>query len=144
MRDEDIDTSDISPLPGDFFERDRPNVPPSLSDEHPLPDVSAVMREMREGLEVLYGPRLRGLYLFGSHACGEAEWDSDVDVLVVLDDFERYGAEISRVGGLASEVSLRNDASVSTVFVKELAWLEGNTPFLHNVREDAVTFLGLG
>lgn len=100
--------------------------------------IETLMNELRAGLEEIYGPRLKGVYVFGSYARGEQEAESDVDVLVVLDDFEDYGEEVDRVSSLASELSLSHDLSVSEVFVRERDWLHGDTPFLWNVREEAV------
>lgn len=100
--------------------------------------IETLMNELRAGLEELYGSRLKGVYLFGSYARGEQEAESDVDVLVVLDDFEDYGEEVDRASSLASELSLAHDLSVSEVFVRERDWLHGDTPFLRNVREEAV------
>jgi len=58
--------------------------------------VESLLRELRGELEAIYGPRLRGVYLFGSRATGEAGAESDVDVLIVLDRLDRYGVEIER------------------------------------------------
>ena len=41
-------------------------------------------REVREGMAAIYGERLKGVYLFGSHARGDAREGSDIDVAVVL------------------------------------------------------------
>jgi predicted nucleotidyltransferase len=50
---------------------------------------------VRRALEARFGPRLREVVLFGSHARGTATEDSDVDVLVVVDDLtERERVEI--------------------------------------------------
>jgi predicted nucleotidyltransferase len=43
-----------------------------------------VLREYRARLEQIYGPRLVRLVLFGSRARGDAEPDSDIDVMIVL------------------------------------------------------------
>ena len=96
------------------------------------------MQEVKEGLEHINGPRLRGLYHFGTHARGEAEAESDVDVLVVLDAIEQYGVEVDRTGHLVSDLSLKYVVSISRVFVPEHDWLERDTPFLANAREEAV------
>ena len=96
-----------------------------------------LLHGFRVGLEELYGPRLRGTYLYGSYARGEADEESDVDVLVVLDRIEGYGAEIERTSELASRLSLHYDVSVSRAFVTEGDWRSSRTTFLRSVREEA-------
>ena len=56
----------------------------------------ALLCELKTELKSLYQDRLRGVYLYGSYARGEADEESDVDVLVVLDDLTHYAAEIDR------------------------------------------------
>lgn len=51
--------------------------------------ITPILEELKAGLEQLYGPKLRRPVLFGSYARGEAEPGSDIDVAVVLDDYER-------------------------------------------------------
>ena len=100
--------------------------------------VAQLLQELREGLERIYGPRLRGVYLYGSYARGEVDPESDVDILVVLEDFERYGQEVDRTGQLGADLSLKHGVSVSQVFIRERDWLYGETPFLANAREEAI------
>jgi predicted nucleotidyltransferase len=52
-----------------------------------LPDpIAFTLERFRAALEARYGKRLREVVLFGSWARGEADEESDVDVLVVIDD----------------------------------------------------------
>ena len=97
-----------------------------------------LLAELKTGLQAIYGFRLKGFYLYGSYARGEQDEESDVDVLIVLDNFTSYGAEISRSGYLASELSLKYSVSISRVFMREPEWFNKETPFLLNVREEAV------
>lgn len=49
-------------------------------------DLGGVLAAFADDLRAHYGPRLGGVYLFGSRARGEARSDSDADVAVVLAD----------------------------------------------------------
>ena len=97
-----------------------------------------LLPELKQGLQRIYGPRLRGVYLYGSYARDEADEESDVDILVVLDDFEDYAREIDRAGQLGSDLSLKYGVSISKVFMRERDWLYGESAFLGNVREEAI------
>ena len=100
--------------------------------------IRTLLSELKAGLQTIYAKRLKGVYLYGSYARDEADAESDVDVLVVLDDFERYAAEVDRTSELSACLSLQYDVSVSKVFLRERDWLTGQTPFLLNVREEAL------
>ena len=52
------------------------------------PNVDAALRAFRASLETAFGERLREVTLFGSVARGESNEESDVDVLVVVDDID--------------------------------------------------------
>ena len=99
-------------------------------------EIDAVLGELRAGLEELYGGRLRGLYLYGSYARGDARPGSDVDVLVVLDAVESYSSEIQRTSQRRAEVALRHDVSISLMYVSEDAWIRGEMPILQNARRE--------
>ena len=100
--------------------------------------VQTLLGEIRCALERLYDGWLRGVYLYGSYARGEEELDSDVDLLIVLDVIENYGAEIHQTSELISSSALRYGRSISRVFVTERSWRESPNSFLSRVRHEAI------
>ena len=94
--------------------------------------------DFKSGLKTVYGSRLKGLYLFGSYARGEQKDESDVDMLVVLDDVGSYYEEVRRTGQIGSDLSLKYGATLTQVFVKEADWLRADNPFLVHVRPEAI------
>jgi len=101
-------------------------------------DLQEILRPLKRGLASIYGDRLKGVYLFGSYARGEAGEESDIDVLIVLDRVDRYSEEIERTSELVSDLSLAFGRSISRVFVSEKRWREETTMFFVNVRDEAV------
>ncbi len=102
------------------------------------PRITTLLNELKAGLKTIYGNRLKGVYLFGSYARGDQDKESDLDILVVLHDFENYAQEVNRTGQLAADLSLQYGITISAVFIREHDWLHGETPFLSNVREEAL------
>jgi len=100
--------------------------------------IRAILSRLRAGLAGVYGARLKGVYLFGSYARGEEDAESDLDVLIVLDRLERYGAEIARTSQLIADLSSECGVSIRRVFASEADWVGQNTSFYANVREEAV------
>jgi predicted nucleotidyltransferase len=68
----------------------------------PLADnVRLALASFRAKLRAELGDRVRRVVLFGSVARGKARWDSDVDVLVLLDRAER--ADERRIIDMAAD-----------------------------------------
>lgn len=100
--------------------------------------IKKLLKELKEGLVHIYGARLKGLYLYGSYARGEAQPDSDIDVMIVLNSYESYGMEIDRTGELVSRLSLHYGISISRVIMTDQQWKTSDTPLLRNIRADGV------
>jgi len=101
-------------------------------------NIQKILKKLKQGLIKLYGKRLKGLYLYGSYARGDYREGSDLDVLVVLDDFERAPIELERTSDLFCDLSLEYETTVSLMFMRENDWLTADKPLLRNVRAEGV------
>jgi predicted nucleotidyltransferase len=101
--------------------------------------IKQALNELKSRLFALYGERLKGVYLFGSYARNEAEEESDLDLLIVLDEVENYSREIACTSEVISELSLKHGVSISRFFSSEEQWLKDTTLFFVNVREEAIS-----
>jgi predicted nucleotidyltransferase len=60
-------------------------------------DKRQLLHRIKELLEAAYGDRLQGVILYGSEARGEAEPDSDLDFLAILEGPFDYGEELWKI-----------------------------------------------
>jgi len=100
--------------------------------------LSQILSELRRELEALYRDRLVRMVLYGSHARGDAEPGSDIDVLVVLKGQVDPCEEIHRTGAIAADLSLRFGEVVCCLFMDEDRFRCRNGPLLRNVRREGV------
>ncbi|MFC1714795.1 nucleotidyltransferase domain-containing protein [Candidatus Poribacteria bacterium] len=57
-------------------------------------DREELLNRIKDRLEDTYGDRLQGIVLYGSEARGEAEPDSDIDLLVLLKGPVQFGKDL--------------------------------------------------
>lgn len=96
------------------------------------------MAELNKELRLIYGNQLVGVYLFGSYARGEQDPESDLDILIVLQDYASYSSEVKRTGRLISRLSLEHGISISRKFIRQLDWKKGDSLLVRNIRNEAV------
>lgn len=101
--------------------------PPSYE---PPPDslVESDLAEFAVLLRVHYGERLKGAWLFGSRARGEAGPESDADVAVVLDQVDEIWKEVKALSDLSFDFLVRDGVYIEA---KPVAWEAWNDPALH-------------
>jgi len=104
--------------------------------------IQPILDILQERLKALYGERFRGLYVFGSYARPDAGIElpvsSDLDLALVLSDFDNLYEERARFGDLVADLSLEHSLVISVVPVSEADFREGRTNFSRVVSEYAV------
>lgn len=89
-------------------------------------------------LRGLYGERLRDVILFGSWARGDATPDSDIDLLVILDEVHSRRKELARMSDILWRHSLANDTVVTEIPVAESDYQTSQEPLLVRARAEGV------
>jgi uncharacterized protein len=103
-----------------------------------LNNINPTLNELKLGLKKLYGDRLVRLILFGSHARGEANPDSDIDLLAVLKSPVSQVQEIFYMSNLRVKILLEHDELVSIIPVTEEDFSKRNVGFLRNIRKEGI------
>jgi predicted nucleotidyltransferase len=101
-------------------------------------EVEQIISEFRDRIQAEYGDRLVKLVVFGSEARGDAEPDSDIDLLVVLKGPVELGKEVNRLGQIRSEFCLEYGRVISCIFMDEQRFNSSDSPLLRNVRREGV------
>ena len=101
-------------------------------------DIRPILKKLKKGLIQIYGDQVDRILLYGSRARGDERPDSDIDILVVLKDDFNYSEMLRLSSELAASLSLENDVVISRAFVSKEQFENRKTPFLMNVRREAV------
>jgi predicted nucleotidyltransferase len=105
-----------------------------------LNDIEKLLRNLKKGLNEIYGDRLKAVVLFGSYARGDAHPpDSDIDVMIVLKGQFDYVEEEKRSSDLIVFLCLEYEVLISWVFVSDEEYVQSQMPLLLNVRKEGVT-----
>lgn len=97
-----------------------------------------LLAELNKGLRLIYGNQLVEVYLFGSYARGEQDPESDLDILIVLRDYDTFSSEVKRTGRLISRLSLEHGISISRKFIRQSEWKRGDSLLVRNIRDEVM------
>jgi len=97
-----------------------------------------ILDSLSNYLQHLYGQRLAGLILFGSHARGEATLESDIDVLVILKGTVNPSTEIKRTSEFIANLCLQENIVISRIFTSQERYETENSPFFLSVRREGI------
>ena len=97
------------------------------------------VEEVKEYLIKIYGDRVKQVIIYGSYARGEATEESDIDVLIVVDDSLNSFKVRKSLSDILFDILLENEELISVIAIPESYFKNYNSPFLLNVKEEGVT-----
>lgn len=103
------------------------------------PAIEPIVREFKSALQNLYGDRLNGVVLYGSYARGDYDEESDIDLMVLLNDKEvNTYAEIFRMSDLTMEFILRYSMAVSVLPAPVNRYRQSFGPVYQDARQEGI------
>ena len=100
--------------------------------------VRNLAERVKEHLERVYGEGIMEVLLYGSHARGEADRDSDIDLLVLVKESLNPSEVRESLSDLLLDILLESGNLVSVVVVPVGLFETANYPFIMNVRRDGI------
>jgi len=100
--------------------------------------IQTILNQTYQGLQTLYKEQLEQIILFGSQARGDAQPDSDIDILIVLKHAFVYSQESDRISHLIANLCLEYNVLISCAFATYEQVQFQNTAFFRNIRREGV------
>jgi uncharacterized protein (UPF0332 family) len=95
-----------------------------------------IVKEFSDMIKSIYGSKLIGIVLYGSNSWAKTQ-GKDLDLLVVLKDFQDFWEEFHRIESIASVLSLKYDTAISAIPIREEDYNgNGTFPLLINLERE--------
>lgn len=99
------------------------------------PVIEPIVREFKAALQTLYGDRLHGVILYGSYARGDYDDESDIDLMVLLNDEQvNTYREVFRLSDYTMDFILRYGKAISVLPTPAKRYRHSFGPVYQNAR----------
>jgi len=106
-----------------------------------LKKIKPILKEVKETLQQVYKDRLKGIILYGSYARGDATEESDIDLIVLLDNVKDANKEIGKCFKSISEIELRYDTLISIISFRTVDFRIRRLPIILNAKREGINVL---
>ncbi|MEX0569608.1 MAG: nucleotidyltransferase domain-containing protein [Candidatus Njordarchaeota archaeon] len=100
--------------------------------------IAQLVRHVKRHLLKQYGDKIREIILYGSHARGNATKDSDIDLLVLIDDSVNPSDIRKSLSDLLFDILLEEGELISVLVLPESFFKNSNYPFVLNVKKEGI------
>ena len=100
--------------------------------------IKRLINQVKAHLVKMYGEKIKRIILYGSYVRGETTRDSDIDILVLVDESLNPFEVRESLSDLLYDILLEEGELVSVIAVPEDFFESYNSPFILNVKKEGV------
>lgn len=100
-----------------------------------------LLKPVKFSLLKRYGNQIKEILLYGSHARGEATKNSDIDLLVVIDDDLDRIAVRKSLNDILWETLMEKNELISVLVVPKSFYDNYRSPFIITVKEEGISIV---
>ena len=100
--------------------------------------IKPLINQIKAHLIKTYGERIKKVILYGSYVRGEATRDSDIDMLVLIDQSLNPFEVRESLSDLLFDILLEEGEHISVIAVPEHLFENYNSPFIYNAKKEGV------
>jgi len=100
--------------------------------------IKSLINQIKTHLIKMYGERIKKVILYGSYVRGEATRDSDIDILILIDQSLNPFDVRESLSDLLFDIILEEGELISVIAVPEHLFENYNSPFMLNVKNEGV------
>ena len=100
--------------------------------------ISRLLGQIKGELMTRYGSKVEDVILYGSHARGDAEENSDVDLLVLVDDSLDPSEVRKSMSDALLDILLETGVFISVVVLPTSFFQRYHSPFVLNVNREGI------
>lgn len=100
--------------------------------------VKQLVGKIKRVLIKKYGEKIKEVIIYGSYVRGEVTEDSDIDVLVVVEDSLNPFKVRKSISETIFDILIEEEELISVIAVPESIFRDYKSPFILNVKEEGV------
>ncbi len=98
--------------------------------------IGIALRELQSQLDMKFGRSAPRILIYGSVARGQAQPESDIDVLLLYPVDIQPGQEIRRIGSILADLNMRYQVLISVLPVSQSAYTRAEGALWDNIRRE--------
>jgi predicted nucleotidyltransferase len=100
--------------------------------------IKPLIAEFKSALKKIYADNIKQTILFGSYARGTFHAESDIDLLVVLENMENPYTEIDRISDIKFEFMLKYNIIITCLFSNTQKMEQQTEPVYFNIAKEGI------